>query len=527
VQAFSTLSDVQDFFGASSTEATLAAVYFSGFEGATTLPGTLYFAQFNDADVGAYLRSASLEGMTLAQLQALSGVLVITIDGRVNTSSTINLSSATSFSSAATLIQTGLQSATAIFQGTAEQDEYDTTMTVTAVTSGALHVGDVIAGTGVTSGSAVVQQLTGTPGGIGTYELTTGDGFATTAINVAGASTVTYDSQLHAFVVHSPTVGVDSTIGYASGSLSTGLKLTSATDAVLSQGADEAVPAELMAAIVDITQNWAAFLTTFELNDAGKLDFADWVTTTNDRYVYVCSDSDTGPVLSNDDADSFGRLTADYDGVVPVYDPTLKIAAFICGTIASINFTELNGRTSFAYRGQSGLAADITNATEANNLIANGYNFYGQYATANDSFVMLQDGQISGQWKWIDRYVNQIQLNAAFQLAFMTLLTQIKSVPYNIRGYNLLRAAAQDPINAALNFGTIQPGINLSASQIAQLNTAAGQPIADTVKNAGYYLQILDAPPEVRAVRGSPPMTFWYTDGGSVQKITLSSIDVE
>src|SRR6267154_1562848 len=112
VMPFSTLADVQDFFGASSVEATLAGIYFAGFAGATTLPGTLYFAQYNTANVGAYLRGGSVAGMTLAQLQALSGTIIVTIDGTAQTSSNINLSGATSFSNAAAIIQTALQGGT-------------------------------------------------------------------------------------------------------------------------------------------------------------------------------------------------------------------------------------------------------------------------------------------------------------------------------------------------------------------------------------------------------------------------------
>lgn len=44
-----------------------------------------------------------------------------------------------------------------------------TTLTVSAVTSGALSVGQTITGTGVSAGTRIVAQLTGTTGGVGTY----------------------------------------------------------------------------------------------------------------------------------------------------------------------------------------------------------------------------------------------------------------------------------------------------------------------------------------------------------------------
>jgi hypothetical protein len=78
-----------------------------------------------------------------------------------------------------------------------------------------------------------------------------------------------------------------------------------------------------------------------------------------------------------------------------------------------------------------------------------------------------------------------------------------------------------------VNFGAIRAGITLSQSQIAQVNSAAGLDIADTIQQRGWYLQVADAQPQVRAARASPPCTLWYTDGQSVQAINLASIEIQ
>lgn len=462
VQAFATLSSVEDFFGPTSIQSSLAGVYFNGFDTATSLPSMLYFAQYNATDVGAYLRSGSLASMTLAQLQALSGTIIQVVDGVSSTSASINLAGATSFSNAAALIQTGIRA--------------------------------------------------GTP---------------------SNTRTCVYDSQLAAFVIGSSTTGASSTVAFATGTLSAGLLLTSATGAVLSQGAVAATPSGAMAHIVSVTQNWVTFMTTFEPVTATKVLFANWVQTTNDRYAYVGWDSDVTPLAGAAPA-SFGALVAaaEMSGVVPIYEPATdagngRKAAFICGCAASTDFLQPNGRITYAYKGQSGLTADLTDATQALNLASNGYNFYGAYATANDRFVNLQRGVMPGPWVFIDPYINQVWLNSALQLAFMSLLTSINSLPYNSTGYNLLRAAALDPIQAALAAGVIQAGVTLSNSQRAQVNTAANANIADTLQTAGWYLQILDASSITRGTRSSPPMTLWYMDGGSIQNIELSSISVQ
>lgn len=524
VLAFPTSQSVIDFFGAGSPEALLAPVYFGGFEGASILPSKLYFARWNAGAVAAYLRSGSLANLTVAQLQAFSGTLIVPINGETVTSATINLSSATSFTNAASLITAGVQVVGGIFSGTASQST--TNLTVSAVATGTLHVGDSVLLAGTTS-TTIVSQTSGTTGGVGVYVVSTSATQASTTATVTSTAAVTYDSQRHTFVMTSPTTGANSAIGYATGTLAASIYFTSATGATISNGAVVAVEATLMNSITQITQDWALFMTVWEPLLASKEAFAAWVATTTSRYGYVVWDTDMGPATTANDAGCFAQITINDNGVIPVWGPADK-AAFECGITAAINFNERQGRITYAYKSQSGLVADVTDATIAANLLSNGYSFYGNYSTANQAFTFLQNGQCSGDWNWTDSFVNQIKLNSDLQLAFMDLFSSIKSVPCNQRGYNLLRAAASDPINAALNFGSIQPGVELSARQIAEIDTAAGQVgVGRSVVTTGYYLQILPAVSSMRVGRGSPPMTLWYADGGSIQKIDLVSIDVQ
>lgn len=534
-QAFATLEDVQNWFGVNAPESILAAVYFAGFTGANSLPSTLYFYQYNAADVGAYLRSGSFAAVSLTTLQGYSGGLVVSIDGRTVTSANINLAGATSFSNAAALIQTGLQTVGNVFTGTGTVVTTTPNLTINTVTTGAVHVGDTVVGTDIPGGTTILSQTSGTPGGVGVYVMSanaTGSA-GPEAITITSLPTVTYDSLRAAFVVHSPTTGADSLVGFASGSLAANLKLTQATGAVLSAGAVAATPASAMNGVVDATQNWATFLTVWEPDTATKLAFAAWVSGVTpaglERFAYVAWDSDPTP-SEGAAPESFGAqvVAAAYNGVIPVWDLSSgKKAALACGIAASIDFTETDGRTTWAFRGQAGLTADVTDATTAENLRGNGYNYYAAFATANDSFVEFQPGSMPGSWNWIDPYINQIAMNADFQLALMELLQQRKSIPYNTVGYNLLRAALLDPIGKYLNFGAIQPGIPLSDSQAQQVNTAAGFRISDTLSTVGWYLLIQPASAQTRGNRTSPPITFWYTDGGSVQQITLASIDIQ
>ena len=122
--------------------------------------------------------------------------------------------------------------------------------------------------------------------------------------------------------------------------------------------------------------------------------------------------------------------------------------------------------------------------------------------------------------------LNQIWMNAAFQNSLMVLLTQTPSIPYNPGGYSLIAAALQTPIQAAGNFGVFRQGVTLSASQAATVNSQAGVNISGIIQQQGYYLLITDPGPIVRAARGSPNVSFFYTDGQDIQQINMTSTDL-
>ena len=621
ILAFASAADVSTYFGGSSTEATLATIYFSGFDNSHKKPGSILFAQYNPGSVDAFLRGGSVASLTLPQLQAISGTLAVTIDGYPRSAAALNLSAATSFSSAATLIATALNAsganpnvASVTASIAASTNGFTASingnqMTVTAVSSGTIVAGTTVSGTSVAASTIVTGQISGTAGGIGVYsvnnsqvvvseamtgtygtmtvtvvgsgtlsvgqtlagagvtagtqitQLGTGTGLTGTyfvssnAVVVSGTITaagsnvaVSYDSVSGAFTITSGVLvgGASSTIAFATGTTADVLNLRQADGAVISQGAAAATPSAFMTALTAVTQDWATFMTIFDPdNGSGNLEkqaFAAWVNGQNNQYCYVVWDTDVTPTNTLPAASSLGQILAasNSSGTYIQWAPDstqgpIK-AAFICGLAASIDFTQRNGRVTFAFRSQTGLFADVTNQTIAHNLggdpqsigsKGNFYNFYGAYATRNEQFVWENRGFISGPFLWADSYINQIWLNNALQLALMVLLQSAFSIPYNKAGYALIEAACLDSINAAILFGAIRPGITLSQSQIAQVNQNAGLDISDTIQQRGWYLQVSDASPQVRAARASPPCTLWYTDGQSIQAINLASIEIQ
>src|SRR6516162_1786702 len=112
VAQFSSSDEVGNYFGGSSNEAAIAPTYFEGWNGSTQKPGNILFTQYPTTAVSAYLRGGDISDLALATLQPYNGMLTVSIDG-YSRSSNINLSGATSFSNAATMIQTALNSSPA------------------------------------------------------------------------------------------------------------------------------------------------------------------------------------------------------------------------------------------------------------------------------------------------------------------------------------------------------------------------------------------------------------------------------
>lgn len=619
VMSFPDGDAVEEFFGSSSIENVIAnggqtsagnpagTGYFGGFENTLTIPGALLAARYPATAIAAWLQGGTI-GLTLAQMQALTGSLTIVMDGYTHVISSISFAGDNSFSAIAsaitaaftepsestftasigasftatgtgtsfvvtavtgiisvgdTITGTGVPVNTTIVSGppgggagtyttsqatTASAASCTTAsnvLDVTVLSTGTIEVGQTITGTGVT-GSLIIAQLGGTIGGVGTYQL------GGTQLHVAGESmtgsatapVVTYDSVSGAFIVTSGITGAPSTAAYATGTLAASLNLTQATGATLSQGSPAMTPAAFMSMIVGITNNWASFFTSFDPDGGNgntqKLAFAAWTNSVAPRYVYIGPDTDITPTEGVPASASFGYLvntTFQYEGTVAIYEPVdLNHAAFISGAIASIDFTQEGGRTSFAYLTQPGLGAAVTTLQAAVNLggspsvessFGNNYNFVGAFSLPNQTSINYQRGTISGEYVWLDSYIDQIWLTNQFQSAAYNYMLQIRSFPYTPAGNANFEVAMQGVIQAGLNFGAYSAGVQLSTSEIAEVNRQAGANIAPTLQSQGYYFQIGTASAQVRASRGSPPITFWYVDGGSVQSLNIGSVAVQ
>ena len=447
---FYAADDVSNWFGPNAPETTAANNYFPGIINGGQLPYVLIFGAYALNALPATVFGAQLGNLTLAQLKTYSGTLIVTTSATF-TSSTINLSTATDFADAATLMTAGF----------------------------------------------------------------TSPDFA-----------ITYDATRGRFLLETTATGATATVSAVTGTLAPDVLLAAASGAVMQNGVAADTPATAMTRLTASTINWGCFTTAWAAVIADREAFATWNSGQNSDFLYVAYDMEAASIVANNSA-SFGAVVfaTPQQGTLPLYGG-IDDAGLVMGYAASINYNVVNGRTDLAFRqSAAALVPKVTDLATANALISNHYTYYGAYANKANTYAIMYNGAVSGQYLWSDTYLDQIYLNSELQRANFEAMLAYNSIPYNADGYELQYAAALTVLQAALTSGIIRTGVTLSASQIAQVNTQAGKDIASTLQTQGFYYLIGDPAnvAQARQNRTTPSAQLWWTDGGSIQQLTVNS----
>lgn len=347
--------------------------------------------------------------------------------------------------------------------------------------------------------------------------------------NVLGTSVV-YSSGNQSFIVTSETTGKTSNVSYATGTLADLLRLSQSEGATLSPAIESPSPTSVLNTLRKENLAFCSVFLTWEPDEAEALTFAKWADSMKDDVCVVLSDSSNKAVIAGTGT-SFAEqvFAANYEGVVCVYN-SLELCAFIAGYPAAWDLTKTDGRFNAAFRRSSLLTANVTNEDIAQALKANGYNFYGVWASATNDFTFMMEGRISGQYVWLDSWYCQVWMRRYFQNCFIKALLAKGQIPYNNEGKGILSAAIKPAIDDFVKFGAIRSGIYLSEDQTQSLKQAGlNLSQISNITAVGYYLQIDmgNVTPQTRIRRGSPPINFWYTDGQSVQQINMNSIEIQ
>lgn len=382
----------------------------------------------------------------------------------------------------------------------------------------------------VTSGSLTLE-LGGAVVTASGIDLSGAESYSAAAVLIgaalAAASTgasADYDSLSGAFTIRAPGTGETSAAGYAADSpLAELLGLTERSGATLSQGGPALTVGETFDSVRTVTENWVTVSTAWEVEDAELEEYAAWASA-NYGFIYVAWTTDRSclnPTVSSDPA----SLLKDggYDNTCITFG-TLRHASFIQGIAAAVPWERANGTVTFAFKSQAGLEATVTREADADALEAKNCNYYGNFATRNAEFRLNYPGVLSASdYGYLDPLLNSVWLNSRLQRVLFDGLKSSARVPYNEEGYTRIRAWIAGVADTALNNGTIEPGVTLSATQKSELESEANRDISKELFSYGYVLQVLDPGQEARKRRQSPIINFWYCYGGAVHRLEMAS----
>lgn len=342
---------------------------------------------------------------------------------------------------------------------------------------------------------------------------------------------LTYNGASQRFMLKSKTTGAKSSVVMDEQeddgtNLAYALGLMPSQGALMSAGVAVESASDVIARVLEHSQNWVTF--TFsepsDTADGGSTigETASAWAAQNYGFVYVGYSDNEALATAESDTDIISKMAVN-DNTAFVYGDT-KYAAFLMGSIASVDWNRENGAITYAFKSGVGLAATVTTEVMANFLENRNTNFYGNYATRNAEFDFFYPGRLlNSNYVFIDPLINSIWLNNALQVAIMNGLTIAPRVPYTDGGYARIRSWMMGPINRARTNGTIEAGVNLSDAQKAEVMAEAGMDISEELFTAGYFLQIVDPGAQARVNRETPVISLWYTYGGAVQRITVAS----
>ena len=408
-----------------------------------------------------------------------------------------------------------------------------------AYTLGAANANTLAKLKAITAGTMALT-IDGAPVSVSGIDLSGATSFAdVAALASADASgwTLAYDGAAGRFILSTKTVGADGEAVAAGsntdteGNLAYALGLMPVQGALVSAGTAAETVAEVLDRVAETTQNWVTFThrekASSTLGSAAETvgeQLAAWANAHWGTLAVVHDDTET-LITAPSDADVIGAMSVN-DNTAFIYGTTVY-AAFIMGTVASIDWNRFNGTITLAFKRGDGLAATVNSEGYATVLEGRNANFYGAYATRNADFDFLYPGRLlNSDYVFIDPLVNAIWLNNALQVSILNGLTQSPRVPYTEAGFTRIRSWMMDPVNRALTNGAIEPGVTLSESQKSELAAEAGTDISEELYTQGYYIQILDPGASVRVNRETPSISLWYTYGGAVQRITVASTAV-
>lgn len=367
------------------------------------------------------------------------------------------------------------------------------------------------------------------------------------SLDVWKKAEVKWSSLTRAFQISAGVPGPGVSAGYASGQLADVMRLSEAMGAVLSSGAAARTYQETMNEVMMHTGNFVTYTTVEEVTSLVEAeDLAAWANNMFNggaQFLYVWHTTDITLNKSGSEArkNSVGHarvgksstviagsgreiaeafIRSEPQGVAGVYGD-IRYAAFIMGSVASIDWGQPGSTITFAMKSQSGLEANVTDEATWDLLDELKLTCIADYASRNDNFKLSAGGKVYGSYDWIDTYVNSAWLNNELLTSIANGMSMAGRIPYGQVGYAMVRSWCQPVFSKGRANGVIDTGVVMDDGQKNMLTREAGRDISSDLTNNGYYMLILEAPADTRKRRESPPCQIWYTYGGAIHSLVV------
>lgn len=178
-------------------------------------------------------------------------------------------------------------------------------------------------------------------------------------------------------------------------------------------------------------------------------------------------------------------LTTEYPEMLPMM------------VLAATNYARPGSVQNYMFY-QGALTPSVTTDTLADLYDPLRVNYYGQTQTAGQQISFYQRGVLMGDPTApvdMNVYANEIWFKDAANAAIMALLLALPRIPANADGRGQILAILQDPINQALNNGTISVDKTLTTAQRLYVTQLTGDPDAfQQVQAIGYWIDCVIEP---------------------------------
>jgi hypothetical protein len=576
VAQFANPASVGAYFGTNSEEYNRATAYFSFVSKNINSPALISFARWVSTAIAPMIVGDTLT-KSLAVLAAYtSGTLTLNVGATAIQLAGINLSSATTLTQVASLMQTAIQAAGVVIAAPAAPTTsssaggtlagatyYVKTTYVNAIgeTVGSSESTQVVAAnylldvtspaaeTGATGWNVYVATATGaeekqnaTPIAIGTNWTLPTTGLVTGATvptsNTTGNSqltsaTVSFNTNTNQYVLTGSNPGSGTLSATPTGlttDVSAALGWTTG-GTILVAGQSSQTAAAAIAASSAISNNFGSFVYATPSTPLQNTDIeaiAEWTDAQNNLYLYSLATP-----LAN--LQTLFALISGYSGVAINILSTTQTNDFVeqspCEILAATNYNKAGASQNYMYYQFPNRNITVSDDNTANLADASRGNYIGVTQNAGQQLAFYQRGVLCGGSQAAtdqNTFANEMWLKSSFSAQFMSLFLNVPEVPADDSGAAMLLGVMTPTIALAKTNGVISVGKTLNAVQQQYITSITGDSTAwRQVQTIGYWLSITftsQTNPNSELTEWVANYQFVYSKSDAIRSVTGSDV---